>query len=110
RSHDVHRVTHAVGSCRHGLTHFYNTGRHGVHQRIHLITLIEEDFPAHGWNAEGVSIVSNPTNHAAQQPLGTWMVDVPKSQGVQLSNGTSAHGKNISIDPPYSGCSALVRL
>src|SRR5687767_3230919 len=71
---------------------------------------MESYAPADRWNADTVSIESDPADDAAQQVANARLARVAEAERVHQRDRATAHGEDVSQDATHPGRGALKRL
>ena len=113
RAHRDDRVADALGLCANELLLAHHAHRHGVHERVPFVGIVEDDVPGDGRHAHAVPVVADSLHDAGEEPaharmldprtaIVTWPVDVwfsgSRTYEAVLDFGPRAIQK-ITLDP-----------
>ncbi len=110
-----YRISNTFGSSIKDFITFAKSKSKSIYQNISIITAIKKGFTPNGWHTHAVSIISDSSNNSTNQVALTFSsckvaFNLPKTQGIHISNRTSPHGKNITQNPTNPSSSALIWL
>ena len=110
RTDDVHGIARTSGLGTDDFVAVQKAHAHRVDQRVDLVYRVKVDFPTDDGHTEAVAVIANAADHTVEQPLGLGVVEVTKTERIQLRNGTGTHGEDVPVDAPHSGGRTLVGL
>jgi len=82
--------------------------RHGIHEDIAVIGLVEIDFPADGRDAHAIAVAADAGDDAGDQVACLRMARLAKPQCIQVRDGPRTHGEHIAHDAADASCRALI--
>src|SRR5256886_9799806 len=101
-------VARAFGARAHELVGANEPDAHRVDERVVRAAVLEVDLAAARRDADEVAVGADARDHALE--VAARLRQRPEPQRVEESDGTRAHGDDVTDDPADAGGSALVRL
>jgi hypothetical protein len=84
--------------------------RHGVDERVAVVSRVEVHLAAHRGDADAVAVAADAADHAVEYALGAGVVGRTEAERVEVGDGAGAHGEHVAQDAAYAGGGALVGL
>src|SRR5437870_603006 len=108
RSHEHQAVAGAFGPSPHELIGSHEADAHRVDQRVVHIAILEIDLTADGWDSDAVAVTAYAGDNAFD--VSPRFLGRTKTQRVEKSDGSRAHGDHVADDSADTGRCSLVRL
>ena len=99
-----------AGAGRNQLLAARDAQAHRVDQRIARILRCDDEFAAHGGDAETVAVAADAGDHAGAEPPVARIIKRPEAQRVEQRDGLRAHRENVAHNPADARRRALIRL
>src|SRR5690606_21464005 len=103
RADDVHRIPLTFGRGRRRFADLDDADAHRVYERIPLVGAIEIHFACDRRDAERVAVVADATHDAVDEVLDARVLERTEPEGVQRTDGSRAHCKDIALDAADAG-------
>jgi hypothetical protein len=110
RAHRHDRVADAARLAADQLVRAHQTDRHGVHERVPLVRVVEVHLTADVRNADGVAVIADALDDTRRTGSGRAAVERAEAQRIEDGDRPRAHGEDVTQDAAHAGGRAFVRL
>ena len=110
RTHSHDRIANALGLGANEVLFVHESDAHRIHQRIALVSGIEDDLTSDGRNADTIAVIPDSLDDTGKQVSHPRIVERSETEGIEHCDRPRTHGEYVAENSADAGRCSLIRL